>query len=215
MNVLKPRNITNFLCACRRPRGPLHGAIAAASLRRALTPAVLLLMLFAILFPTGQLQAAVDRMALNGGETLPAPAAPAPATPSSVTVTRSDGSLHASWPAVDGAASYHVTYSSDGAASWSLAALNHPNASIAIGGADNAKDLHRRRPRPQRQRRQRLDQLRPRRPLHPADANANPRTDSHADAGTDAYPYPRTHADADARIRRRTVGRRRGAEQPE
>ena len=61
-----------------------------------------------------------------------------PATPTSVTVTRSDGTLTASWPAVAGATSYHITYSSDSGASWSLAALNHPNNSIAIG-VDNAK----------------------------------------------------------------------------
>ena len=62
-----------------------------------------------------------------------------PETPSSVTVTRADGSLTASWPAVDGATSYHVTYSGDNGASWTLAALNHPNNSITIGGVDNAK----------------------------------------------------------------------------
>ena len=61
----------------------------------------------------------------------------APATPSSVSVTRSDGALSASWPAVSGATSYHVTYSSDGGGSWSLAALNHPDNSITIG-VDNA-----------------------------------------------------------------------------
>ena len=63
----------------------------------------------------------------------------APATPSSVSVTRGDGTLHASWPAVDGATSYHITYSDNGGASWSLAALNHPDNSITIGGVDNAK----------------------------------------------------------------------------
>ena len=63
----------------------------------------------------------------------------APATPSQVTVTRADGSLTASWPAVDGATSYHVTYTSDGKQSWALAALNHPSASITIGGVDNTK----------------------------------------------------------------------------
>ena len=63
---------------------------------------------------------------------------PAPATPSSVSVTRSDGTLTASWPAVAGATAYHVTYSSDGGASWSLAALSHPQNSIDIGGADNS-----------------------------------------------------------------------------
>ena len=67
------------------------------------------------------------------------PTGQAPATPASVTVTRGDGTLTASWPAVEGAASYHVTYSSDGGGSWSLAALNHPDASITITGVDNAK----------------------------------------------------------------------------
>ena len=65
------------------------------------------------------------------------PPAP-PQTPASVSVTRADGSLTASWPAVDGATSYHVTYSSDGGASWSLAALNHPDASITIGSLTNS-----------------------------------------------------------------------------
>ena len=64
---------------------------------------------------------------------------PTPATPSSVTVTRSDGALSASWPAVDGATKYHVTYSADGGGSWSLAASDHANANIAISGVDNAK----------------------------------------------------------------------------
>ncbi len=60
-----------------------------------------------------------------------------PAAPSSVSVSRSDGALTASWPAVDGATSYHITYSSDGRHSWSLAALHHPSAAITIG-VDNA-----------------------------------------------------------------------------
>ncbi len=62
-----------------------------------------------------------------------------PDRPKSVTVTRTDGALHAIWLAVEGATSYHVTYSSDGGASWSLAALNHPGSSITIGGVDNAR----------------------------------------------------------------------------
>ena len=61
-----------------------------------------------------------------------------PGTPASVTVTRGDGTLHASWPAVAGASSYHVTYSGDNGASWSLAALHHPDTSITITGVDNA-----------------------------------------------------------------------------
>ena len=62
----------------------------------------------------------------------------APGTPSSVTVTRSDGTLTATWPAVSGATSYHVTYSADGGHSWSLAALNHPDASITISPVTNS-----------------------------------------------------------------------------
>ena len=72
-----------------------------------------------------------------GPYTPPAPSNP-PATPSSVSVTRGDGTLTASWPAVEGATSYHVTYSDDSGASWSLAALNHPDSSIDITGVDNA-----------------------------------------------------------------------------
>ena len=64
---------------------------------------------------------------------------PVPATPSSVSVTRADGVLDASWPAVEHATSYHITYSGDGKASWSLAALNHTGTSITISGVDNAK----------------------------------------------------------------------------
>ena len=64
---------------------------------------------------------------------------PAPAAPSSVTVTRADGSLTASWDAVKHATSYHVTYSSDGKASWTAAAVNHPSASITVSGVDNGK----------------------------------------------------------------------------
>ena len=55
-----------------------------------------------------------------------------------MSVSRSDGSLSASWPAVPHATGYHITYSSDGGGSWSLAALNHPSAGITIS-VDNAK----------------------------------------------------------------------------
>lgn len=58
--------------------------------------------------------------------------AAAPGTPDSVTVTRSDGSLTASWDAVDGATHYHVTYSTDGGSSWSLAAFHHATNSITF-----------------------------------------------------------------------------------
>ena len=64
--------------------------------------------------------------------------AEAPQTPASVTVTRTDGALNVSWPAVEGATTYHITYTSDNGASWSLAAENHSEASITITGVDNA-----------------------------------------------------------------------------
>ena len=68
---------------------------------------------------------------------------PAPGTPSSVTLSRADGTVTATWPASEHATSYHVTYSSNGKASWQLAALDHPAVegenSITIEGADNAK----------------------------------------------------------------------------
>ena len=64
---------------------------------------------------------------------------PPPAAPSSVTVTRSHGALTASWNAVAGATSYHITYTSNKGTSWSLAVLNHASNSITISGADNSK----------------------------------------------------------------------------
>ena len=75
-----------------------------------------------------------------------------PAAPSSVTLARSDGTVTASWPEVSGAASYHVTYSSDGENSWTAApcgnnctessngvSVNEGVVSITISGVDNAK----------------------------------------------------------------------------
>ena len=61
-----------------------------------------------------------------------------PATPSTVSVTRADGTLTASGYTVSNADTYHITYSSDGGASWSLAALDHAAATITIS-VDNAK----------------------------------------------------------------------------
>ena len=66
------------------------------------------------------------------------PPNPPPGTPSSVTVTRSDGSLTASWDAPSGATSYHVTYSSNGKQSWSLAAFDHSSNSITIDATNSA-----------------------------------------------------------------------------
>ena len=62
-----------------------------------------------------------------------------PGAPTSVTVTRADGTLTASWPAVANATAYHVTYSSDNKQSWSLASSSHPGSSITINSADNGK----------------------------------------------------------------------------
>ena len=63
---------------------------------------------------------------------------PAPDAPSSVTVTRSDGTVTASWDAPSGATQYHVTYSDNGGASWSLAAYGDASTSVSFS-ADNAK----------------------------------------------------------------------------
>ena len=68
----------------------------------------------------------------------PALAQSAPGTPSSVSVSRSDGALTASWPAVSNATVYHVTYSSNNGKSWSLAALRHGGTSISIGVNNSA-----------------------------------------------------------------------------
>ena len=65
-------------------------------------------------------------------------AAPDPPGPvSSVSVTRADGTLTASWPAADRTASYHVTYSSNGGQSWSLAAYDHTSTSITIDATNS------------------------------------------------------------------------------
>ena len=67
----------------------------------------------------------------------PPPSTTPPATPSAITVTRADGTLTATWPAVDTATSYHITYSTNGGASWHLAAFNHPDNTITINNATN------------------------------------------------------------------------------
>ena len=73
-----------------------------------------------------------------------APAGPyitAPDAPSSVTVTRGDGTVTASWPAVSGATKYHVTYSANGKRSWTAASDNHTGTSITIN-ANNGKTYY-------------------------------------------------------------------------
>ncbi len=56
-----------------------------------------------------------------------------------ISVTRAGDSLTATWPAVNGATHYHVTYSSDNGATWSLAYLNHGFTSITINDLDSSK----------------------------------------------------------------------------
>ena len=69
----------------------------------------------------------------------PSPTPPPPPGPvAGVSVARADGTLTAAWEAVAEATKYHVTYSSDGGGSWSLGALDHPDASLVISGVDNA-----------------------------------------------------------------------------
>ncbi len=74
----------------------------------------------------------------SSGPYTPTPTPTPPDAVASVTVTRADGSLAASWTAPAGATSYHVTYTDDGAQSWQLAALSHTGTSITFS-ADNAK----------------------------------------------------------------------------
>ena len=68
--------------------------------------------------------------------TLTPPTTP-PGTPASVYVSRSDGALTARWDAPSGATRYHITYSSNGGGSWTLAAYDHATNSIAISGVEN------------------------------------------------------------------------------
>ena len=60
-----------------------------------------------------------------------APEAP-PSAPGSISVTRGDGTLTASWNSVSGADKYHVTYSSDNRKSWTAASDNHTSSSITF-----------------------------------------------------------------------------------
>ena len=62
---------------------------------------------------------------------------PPPGKVSNITLTRADGSLTATWDAPDGATKYHITYSSDNRASWSLGAFDHAQNSLTISPVDN------------------------------------------------------------------------------
>ena len=64
-----------------------------------------------------------------------------PGAPASVSLSRADGTVTASWPAVSGATKYHATYSADGGSSWHAPVNNHtniPTNSITFD-ADNSK----------------------------------------------------------------------------
>ena len=61
-----------------------------------------------------------------------------PAAPSSVSTTRADGTLTASWNAPDGATGYEIKYSDDGGSSWQTAASDHTETSIAINVANSS-----------------------------------------------------------------------------
>ena len=64
-----------------------------------------------------------------------------PATPSSVSITRADGTVTASWPAVSGATKYHATYTTDNGGSWHAPVSNHTNIATnsVTFDADNSK----------------------------------------------------------------------------
>ena len=65
----------------------------------------------------------------------------APGTPASVTLSRADGTVTASWPAVSGATKYHVTYTTDNGGSWHAPVSNHTNitGNNLTFNADNSK----------------------------------------------------------------------------
>ena len=62
-----------------------------------------------------------------------------PSAPGAINLTRTDGTVTASWDPVANATKYHITYSSDGEKSWTAASDNHSESSITINGVDNAK----------------------------------------------------------------------------
>ena len=71
----------------------------------------------------------------------PTPAPTPPDAVNSISLTRADGSVTASWDAPSGAAKYHVTYSDDGGSSWRAPVDGHTNitATSLTFTADNAK----------------------------------------------------------------------------
>ena len=65
----------------------------------------------------------------------------APGTPGSVSITRADGTVTASWDAPGGATKYHVTYTTDGGGSWHAPVDNHTDwqTNSLTFNADNPK----------------------------------------------------------------------------
>ena len=59
----------------------------------------------------------------------------APGAVKNLSAARQNGGIVATWDTVDGATKYHVTYSTNGGASWSLGALAHAANSIANANA--------------------------------------------------------------------------------
>ena len=68
------------------------------------------------------------------GPFTPAP----PAGVGTVSVSRGDGTLTASWSAPANAAAYHVTYTTTGGASWALGAMDHDQTNWTLNNADNS-----------------------------------------------------------------------------
>ena len=64
-----------------------------------------------------------------------------PQPPASVSISRTDGSLTATWDAVSGTDIYHINYSSDNRNSWQSASANHSQTSITFN-ADNGKTYY-------------------------------------------------------------------------
>ena len=63
----------------------------------------------------------------------------APPAPSSVTATRGDGTIVASWHHSEGATGYDVRYSTDNGSTWKFAALHWNTSVITIKGASGDK----------------------------------------------------------------------------
>ena len=71
----------------------------------------------------------------------PTPQPQPPGAVASVSLTRADGTVTASWNAVSGATKYHITYTADNGGSWHAPVNNHTNwtSTSVTFGADNAK----------------------------------------------------------------------------